>query len=96
MSELLAALRRCLMPRPAEPMPAWNRTSRRRRVRDHAKRDPVIAPRGQFEIRPGVWAYEDGVPCEVLLPHLEQRGIVVRPVVHAAEPLLKVTHHSPA
>jgi len=29
--------------------------------------------KGEFEIRPGVWAYEDGVPLEILLPHLERR-----------------------
>ena len=27
---------------------------------------------GQVEIRPGVWAYEDRVPPEILLPYLER------------------------
>ena len=31
--------------------------------------------RGEFEIRPGVWAYEDRVPLEVLWRHLEGRGM---------------------
>ena len=28
---------------------------------------------GQIEIRPGVWAFDDGVPLAFLLPHLERR-----------------------
>lgn len=34
--------------------------------------------KGQFEIRPGVWAFEDGVPLAILLPHLERRRIPAR------------------